>query len=136
MSEDIDWRALVREAQAVRGNAYAPYSKYQVGAALLGESGRVYLGCNVENASYGVTICAERSAIVQMIAAGERRMKALALVTEGPEPGTPCGLCRQTLSEFGRDLPIALAVPGEDEPRRLTSLAALFPQPFDADALG
>lgn len=135
MSRDIDWATLVREAQAVRENAHAPYSNYRVGAAILAESGRVYRGCNVENASYGATLCAERSAVAQMVAAGERTMTALALVTEGPEPGTPCGLCRQTLSELARDLPIALAIAGEGEPRRLTSLAALFPQPFDAHSL-
>lgn len=129
----IDWKQLVSRARAVRDNAYAPYSGYHVGAALLSASGRIYEGCNFENASYGLTLCAERSAIAQMIAAGEREILAIAIVTEGPEAGTPCGLCRQTMAELARDLPIGLAVRDSDEPVRITSLAELFPQPFRGD---
>ena len=104
----IDWDALARAAEEVRGRAHAPYSKYPVGAALLVASGRVFVGCNVENASYGLAICAERSVIVQMVAAGERDPIALAVMTRGPMIGTPCGTCRQTLAEFAMDLPILL----------------------------
>lgn len=129
----IDWKALVAEAQAVRENAYAPYSGYRVGAALVTTSGHVYRGCNFENASYGLTLCAERTAMAQMIAEGEREIAAIAIVTEGPEAGTPCGLCRQTMAELARDLPIALAIAGADAPSRITSLAELFPQPFRGD---
>lgn len=133
MNDDIDWKALVAQARAVRDNAYAPYSGYRVGAALLTKSGHVYRGCNVENASYGLTLCAERSAVAQMIAAGEQDIQAIAIVTQGPEAGTPCGLCRQTLAELALDLPIALAIEGADEPARITSLRALFPEPFHGD---
>jgi cytidine deaminase len=132
----INWAALERSARAVRARAHAPYSRYQVGAALQVASGRVFTGCNVENASFGLAICAERSAIVQMVAAGEREPVALVVVTRGPVLGTPCGSCRQTLAEFALDMPIVLAVEGNAVPSRMTSLEALLPEAFRADALG
>lgn len=131
----IDWDDLARRAVAVSRNAHAPYSRYPVGAALLVASGRVFVGCNVENASYGLSICAERSVIVQMVAAGERDPAALSVVTRGPMIGTPCGTCRQTLAEFALDLPIYLFVEGNASPPRLTSLSALLPDAFRASAL-
>jgi cytidine deaminase len=131
----IDWEDLARQAVAVRDRAHAPYSRYPVGAALLVASGRVFTGCNVENASYGLSICAERSVIVQMVAAGERDPVALSVVTRGPMIGTPCGTCRQTLAEFAMDLPIYLFVEGNASPPRLTSLEALLPDAFRAVAL-
>jgi cytidine deaminase len=131
----IDWADLERQAFAVQVRAHAPYSHYQVGAALQVASGRVFTGCNVENASYGLAICAERSAIVQMIAAGEKDPVALVVVTRGPKIGTPCGACRQTLAEFALDLPIYLAVEGNAAPPSITSLAALLPQAFRSDTL-
>ncbi|WP_433927870.1 cytidine deaminase [Sorangium cellulosum] len=132
----IDWDALGRAALAVRERAHAPYSGYRVGAAILVRSGRVFAGCNVENASYGLTICAERSAVVQMVAAGERDPIALAVATSGPVLGSPCGMCRQTLAEFAVDLPILLIAPGDvGVPPRTTSLAALLPEAFGAAAL-
>lgn len=130
---DIDWKLLIAKAAEVRQHAHAPYSEYLVGAALLTKGGRIFTGCNVENASFGLTLCAERSAIAQMVAAGEREIEALAIVTKGPEAGAPCGLCRQMLAEFAEDLPIALAVEGSAEPSRMTSLRALFPEPFRGD---
>ncbi len=132
---DIDWAALSKQAFEVRARAHAPYSHYQVGAALMVASGRVFTGCNVENASYGLAICAERSAIVQMIAAGEKDPVALVVVTRGPKIGTPCGSCRQTLAEFALDLPIYLVVEGNAAPPVLTSLEALLPNAFRSDAL-
>lgn len=132
----IDWAELTRAALAAQQRAHAPYSNYPVGAALLVASGRVFAGCNVENASFGLTICAERSAIVQMVAAGERDPVALVVVTRGPMLGTPCGSCRQTLAEFALDLPIYLAVQGDAVPPRRTSLAVLLPEAFRAEALG
>lgn len=131
----IDWPALERAALAVQQRAHAPYSRYHVGAALQVASGRVFAGCNVENASYGLSLCAERSAIVQMIAAGERDPVAVVVVTRGPVLGTPCGACRQTLAEFARDLPIRLMVEDGAVPARTTSLEALLPEAFRADAL-
>jgi cytidine deaminase len=130
----IDWAALEQAAIAVRRRAHAPYSGYEVGAALLGASGAVFAGCNVENASYGLSICAERSALVQMIAAGDRTATALVVVTQGPIIGTPCGACRQCLAEFAEDMPIRLLV--EDGASRMTSLGALLPDAFRADAIG
>lgn len=91
-------KKLVSAAAKAREHAYAPYSRYLVGAAVRAESGAVFTGCNVENASYGLTICAERNAIAAMIAAGESRWTEIAIVTE--DKGTPCGACRQVLAEF------------------------------------
>ncbi len=129
----IDVRRLLVAAQTARRNAHAPYSKYRVGAAVLTRSGGLYAGCNVENASYGATLCAERSAIAAMIAAGDRDPIACAVVTAGPRPGTPCGICRQVLAEFARDMTLVLA--GESEAGAITSrkrvrLRTLLPQAF------
>jgi cytidine deaminase len=127
---------LVAAARAAREHAYAPYSKYKVGAALLTKSGAVFTGCNVENASYGGTVCAERNAIGAMVAAGERDPIAIAVATGGPRPGSPCGFCRQVLREFARDMPIALvAEHGGHLARRDTTLAKLLPDAFDGSAL-
>lgn len=131
----IDWPTLERKAIAVRRAAHAPYSSYQVGAALLTESGRVFVGCNVENASYGLCLCAERNAVGQMVAAGESRPVAIVVVTRGPKPGTPCGSCRQVLAEFALDLEIRLVVEGAPAATRTTSLVTLLPDAFRADSL-
>jgi cytidine deaminase len=135
----LDWDALAQAALVVRARAHAPYSRYAVGSALLVRSGRVFAGCNVENASYGLTVCAERTAVVQMVAAGERDPVALAVATRGPVAASPCGLCRQTLAEFAEDLPILLVIaPAAGEvapPPRFTSLRALLPDAFRGDAL-
>ena len=131
----IDWPALERAALAVQRRAHAPYSRYHVGAALQVASGRVFAGCNVENASYGLSLCAERSAILQMVAAGESAPVALVVVTRGPLLGTPCGACRQTLAEFALDLPIRLMVEDGAAAPRTTSLEALLPEAFRADSL-
>jgi cytidine deaminase len=128
-----DQRRLVEAARAVRAHAHAPYSRYAVGAALLTRAGEVYVGCNVENASYGATICAERSAVSAMVAAGARDPIACAVVTAGPEPGAPCGICRQVLAEFALDMRIVMAA--VDAKGAITRscgarLAALLPQAF------
>ncbi len=106
ISEEIK-KQLIEEASCARRWAYAPYSKYPVGAALLATSGRTYSGVNVENAAYGETICAERSAVVKAISEGEREFLAIAVVTENG--GTPCGSCRQVLAEFGLDIQVIIA---------------------------
>jgi cytidine deaminase len=129
----VPWSKLVEAAALARSHAYAPYSQYQVGAAVLSSSGRIFAGCNVENASYGLALCAERSAIAAMVAAGEREIAAVTVITAGPEPGTPCGLCRQTMSEFASDAPIGLVVAGDDAPRVIRRLSELFPLPFRGD---
>ena len=122
---------LVAQAIQARRKAYAPYSRYRVGAALLGKSGRVYTGCNVENAVYPLGICAERVAVVKAVSEGEREFVALAVVTENG--GSPCGSCRQTLAEFG--LEIAVLIADVSGAYRETTVAALLPDSFSADDL-
>jgi cytidine deaminase len=127
---------LVTAARGARERAYAPYSKYRVGAAILTKSGAMFTGTNVENATYGATICAERSAIAQMVAAGERDPVACAVATGGPRAGSPCGICRQVLREFARDMPIVLVAEHAGRlSRRETTLAKLLPDAFDGAML-
>lgn len=137
MSEKALFEMLTALAVTVRERAYAPYSSYKVGAAIATASGKFYVGCNVENASYGGTVCAERGAIMQMIAAGEREPIALVVTTEGDEPASPCGFCRQVLSEFAIDMPILLVgVSGKNiVSKRRTKLAKLLPMAFRKDTL-
>ncbi len=98
--EQIDWDALKLAAEAALPRAYAPYSSFRVGAAVLGADGRIFSAVNVENASYGLTVCAERNAIASAIAAGCRRFRALSIVCSGRDPAAPCGACRQVIAEF------------------------------------
>jgi cytidine deaminase len=105
VTED-DWNTLMARAQAVRAHAHAPYSRYLVGAALLDDRGRVYTGANVENASFGLCLCAERSAVAAAVADGARRFAGIVVVTEGDAPATPCGACRQVLREFPPSFPV------------------------------
>ena len=124
---------VLEAARAARANAYAPYSKYRVGAALLTRRGRIYAGCNVENATYGATSCAERSAVAAMVAAGDRAPIACVVVTAGPAPGAPCGICRQVLAEFARDMKVVMVAEddrGQITARKTARLAALLPQAF------
>ena len=102
-----DQDKLVSLAAEARKKAYAPYSNFAVGAALLAKSGRVYTGCNVENVSYGLTVCAERVAVFKAVSEGEREFEAIAVVTENGV--TPCGACRQVLIEFGDDIQVIVA---------------------------
>lgn len=97
----MNWNALIGQAWEVRERAHAPYSKFKVGAALLAADGRVFTGCNVENLSYGLTICAERVAVGAAVAAGATEFLGVAVVADTGEPISPCGACRQVLSEFG-----------------------------------
>jgi cytidine deaminase len=127
------WDALLEAAAGARSHAHAPYSRYKVGAALLTREGHVFAGCNVENATYGATICAERAAVTAMVAAGDREPVACVVVTRGPSPGAPCGICRQVLSEFADDMPILLAAvdpKGTVVATERASLRALLPKAF------
>ena len=122
--------ALLSAARDVREHAYAPYSSFRVGAALRAENGAIFAGCNVENASYGATICAERSAILAMIAAGQRVIGSIAVFTDADTLAMPCGLCRQVISEFQGDAQLIVANPRQ---RRVLSFADIFPEPFVLD---
>lgn len=123
----MDREELFARARAVRERGYAPYSGFRVGAALLGASGAVYTGCNVESASYGLTICAERAAVSAAVAAGETRFQAVAIASEGAGPLAPCGACRQVLAEFEPDLRVWSECRGV---RAEWRLGELLPEPF------
>jgi cytidine deaminase len=119
---------LVDEARKARENAVAPFSKFKVGAALRTAEGKVYRGCNVENSTYGLTVCAERVALLTALAAGERKFTAVAVVTQSEEPSTPCGPCRQLMWEYCGDIDVTLAnLTGQ---RVEYKLSTLFPHPF------
>jgi cytidine deaminase len=123
----MDLSDLVSAAREVRAHAYAPYSQFRVGAAIRGVSGRIFVGCNVENATYGAALCAERAAICAMVAAGDSKLTAIAVFTEADPAATPCGICRQVLVEFADDAPIIVANPHRQS---VLSLAQLLPERF------
>lgn len=120
---------LVDQARQIREQAYAPYSKFKVGAALRTKSGKVYHGVNVENISYGLTICAERSAAVTAVTAGDTEFEMIAVVADTELPTTPCGACRQFLAEFGVNMPVIVA--NLEKVHFTTTLAKLLPSAFD-----
>lgn len=121
--------SLLQAATEVRENAYVPYSRFKVGAAIRAASGTVYVGCNVENVAYPEGTCAEAGAIAAMVAAGETELTEVCVIADSPEPVPPCGGCRQKLAEFGRhDVPVTLAtVAGK---QFATSIGALLPGSF------
>lgn len=122
-------QTLIDRARAVASRAYAPASDFPVGAALLAEDGRIFVGCNVENASYGLSICAERNAVFHAVAEGARRFVAVAVSTPCESPGSPCGACRQVLAEFAGD-DCAVILVARDGSSVDTELGALLPRPF------
>jgi cytidine deaminase len=135
MREPIDDNELVAQARQVRERAYAPYSNFPVGAALLGRSGRVYSGCNVENAAYPLVTCAERTAVTKAVSEGEREFEAIAVVTA--TGATPCGACRQILSEFaGPAGDLRVLVSDLEGNVRTFTIAELLPERFTPDQLG
>lgn len=123
---------LIRAARDVQERAYVPYSHFRVGAALLGEDGTVYTGCNVENASYGLTICAERNAIFHAVACGCRHFSALLIVGDGKDLTAPCGACRQVMAEFA--IPEIILVRPDDSYETFT-LQQLLPLTFDESSM-
>ncbi|MCR4441377.1 MAG: cytidine deaminase [Peptococcaceae bacterium] len=130
----MDYGKLVQAAQEARERAYAPYSGFKVGAALLGFDGRVFTGCNVENASYGLTLCAERSALARAVGEGVYSFQAIAVVTGLEEPAAPCGACRQALAEFSPEMTVVLA--NNKGTTKVTSLKELLPLAFGKPDLG
>ena len=122
---------LIAQATAARQRAYAPYSRFRVGAALVGKSGRVYTGCNVENVAYGPSMCAERTAIFKAVSEGEQEFEAIAIVTENGV--SPCGSCRQVMMEFAPDMTVIIAdIQGHT---RVTTVRDLLPDGFTPDQL-
>jgi cytidine deaminase len=121
-------QTLIDEARLARENAVAPFSKFKVGAALRTKAGKIFRGCNVENCTYGLTVCAERVALLSALAAGEREFDAIVVITQSDEPGTPCGPCRQLMWEYCGDIEVALTnLTGK---RIDYTLSELFPHPF------
>ncbi len=125
-------QVLINLAKETRKKAYAPYSNYHVGAALLGKSGKIYTGVNVENAVYPLTLCAERVALFKAISEGEREFDAISVVTDNG--GSPCGSCRQALAEFGLDIIVYIA-DGEGNLIEETTVRDLLPRAFGAEDL-
>lgn len=124
---------LVKVAALARQRAHAPYSKYKVGAAIRTARNKVHAGANVENASYGLTVCAERTAVFAAVNAGDTRLDAIAIVIDGDRLPSPCGACRQVLAEFSPGMRVILATTGGL--RKATTLAELLPDPFLPESL-
>jgi len=103
-----EYEKLIKEAEKARKKAYTPYSKFKVGAAVLCDDGKIFSGCNIENASFGLSICAERVAFFKAISEGSTKIKAIAVIGNTNKPCSPCGACRQVISEFGEDIPLIM----------------------------
>ena len=128
-----EYDSLIAAAKLARENAHAPYSNFRVGAALRAKSGRIFTGCNVENATLGLTCCAERTAIFKAVSEGERGFDAISVVTDTDTLTPPCGACRQLIWEFCGDVPVVLSnLKGKTE---VLQMRDLFPKPFDSSNL-
>lgn len=130
---EIDWQILIEEARRAQKLAYAPYSHFQVGAALLASSGKIYTGCNIENASYPLSICAERVAIFKAVSEGETQFLALAVVADSQSLSAPCGACRQVIMEFAPELPVVLS--NLEGQHIIVKASDLLPMPFTKEFL-
>ena len=129
----MDWKTLLEAATGARDRAYCPYSNFPVGAAIQTADGSVFVGCNIENRTFGLTVCAERVAVHSAVAHGHENVVAVAVVTDTQPPSAPCGQCREVLTEFGRpDLPLLLANVQGDQVEH--TLADLLPHPFELPA--
>ncbi len=126
--DDKTLKEMAKRARAASEKAYCPYSKFRVGAVALTDGGQMFEGCNVENASYGLTICAERNAVFQMVAGAKQKIAALVIYTPTPKPAAPCGACRQVINEFGPDALIMSVCDGPDVLKK--KLSDLLPDAF------
>ncbi|MFL5319599.1 MAG: cytidine deaminase [Myxococcaceae bacterium] len=134
MMAAIPWEKLFEVAKQARQNAYAPYSNFQVGAALLADDGTIYPGANVENSSYGLAICAERNAFSRAVIEGRKNIVAVAIVVDTPVPTPPCGMCRQTMAEFGEGT-MQVRSRNLEGVELTTTLAELLPHAFTKEWL-
>jgi cytidine deaminase len=128
-----EFKKLIKEAEKARKRAYTPYSKFQVGAAVLCADGKIFTGCNIENASFGLTICAERVAISKAISEGSTQFEAIAVIGDTAKPCSPCGACRQVISEFGDDIPLIMANLKGDV--KIKKIKELLPEAFGKNDL-
>ena len=129
---EATWQRLATEARVASAHAYCRYSMFRVGAAALSRDGAIARGCNVENASYGLTICAERSAVFTAVSSGAQRFRRIVVVTDSEPPGPPCGACRQVLAEFGADLEVESVGPSQTKRWRI---GELLPDAFSKEIL-
>jgi cytidine deaminase len=133
MTNNTDLEKLIQEAKRVQKRAYAPYSKFAVGAAVQGGTGRIYTGCNIENSSFGLTICAERLALFKAISEGEETINILVLITDTETLVWPCGACRQVLAEFSPEMQIVSV--NKQGQRETRPLSAIYPDAFNRESL-
>ncbi len=123
-----EFKKLIKEAEKARNRAYTPYSKFKVGAAVLCDDGKIFTGCNIENASFGMSICAERVAIFKAVSEGSTKFEAIAVIGDTDKPCSPCGACRQVISEFGEDIPLIMANLKGDV--KIKKIGDLLPEAF------
>ncbi|MBU1035561.1 cytidine deaminase [bacterium] len=128
-----EFKKLIKEAEKARKRAYTPYSKFQVGAAVLCADGKIFSGCNIENASFGLTVCAERVAIFKAISEGSTKFEAIAVIGDTDKPCSPCGACRQVISEFSEDIPLIMANLKGDV--KIKKIKELLPEAFGKNDL-
>ncbi|MEE8564043.1 MAG: cytidine deaminase [Atribacterota bacterium] len=128
-----EYRKLIKEAEKAKKMAYAPYSKFKVGAAVLSVGGEIFTGCNIENASFGLAVCAERVAIFKAISEGSTKFEAIAVIGDTDKPCSPCGACRQVISEFGEDIPLIMANLKGDV--KIKKIKELLPEAFGKNDL-
>jgi len=130
---NLSYEKLFKEAKKAREKAYTPYSKFKVGAAVLTTDGKIFTGCNIENASFGLTVCAERVAILKAISEGSYKFEAMAIIGDTKRPCSPCGACRQVISEFGEDIKIAMSNLKGDV--KIKKISELLPEAFNKNDL-
>jgi len=129
----VKYKKLIEAAMRAKNNSYSPYSNFRVGAALLTKTGKIFTGCNIENSSYSLTICAERTAIFKAVSEGQRNFKAIAISSDMKEIIPPCGACRQVLMDLASDIDVILS--GSNNKPIIIKLSKLLPMPFDSKML-